>query len=143
MEKEDPEAEFDGTLKSIVFTVHVWLREPQPGPTPAPADDIGAYFRNFGVSALCLEDVLGLIKAAVQDGEPDWDRTDYCIVNFWELESQIRKLSGDPDKPGIWYVAGRSCYTREGADDVGDEVPDHEGGKSNGFEWKNVRPKRT
>jgi hypothetical protein len=102
------------SLVTFVLTVNVTLNAPEAGPTPDPKDDIVGYWGGFGVTAVDLDDAVALVSAYIADGVPDWSDYDYANVRFWELPALIRRQSGDPDRRGIWFVMGKSCYTREG-----------------------------
>lgn len=98
-------------MTTFFLNVSVRLHRKIPAPTPNNADRVlDGYFRWFGASGASTEEVQAFVEREIEDGSIAWHDSEIKPTIPKELDDEIRGMSGDWTRTGIWYRSGRAFY---------------------------------
>ncbi len=98
-------------MTSYFLNVSVRLHHKVPAPTPTNPDRVlDGYFRWFGASGGAVDEVKAYVELDIEDGSIDWHDSEVDPRIPTELSDEIRGMSSDWTRTGIWYRSGRAFY---------------------------------
>lgn len=92
-------------------TILVWCHNPfETTDTDGLKQIVKGYYLNVGVSAISETQARDLIAHAVEDGEIDWNDSEFQEAEWASLHPLIRESFESSEKDGIWYKSGRVFF---------------------------------
>lgn len=103
-------------LRKYFFTIEAKYKKPQPmldeNEKELDEKPIVGYFINFGITSKTYDEALSSIKKIIQDDTADVVEVDVDEdVYFDDLHDDIKEVSSESNRQGIWYQSGRVMFT--------------------------------